>query len=282
MSDRQELRSGAGSVNIQSSGDVNFGVSYTEARMIALDVFRANFLQMRDMAREIAESRAQQILDSFLEKLRTEKIDPSITVSDPDMQYAIFDAQKGFARSGEPELGLLLSDLLLRRSKEPQRTTLQLVLNESLQVAPKLNVHQLDLLSLSWVMRCTKFKFSSKEAIFDSYAQWMEPFSHDLRAEDSSYSHMQYAGCGAIEMGEITILRILVGEYPELFQTHQMDPKIIETFMQHSPTLRRVAEYWASSQAKSFTLTSVGMALANAHFCAKFPDLTVPLTIWVK
>jgi hypothetical protein len=59
------------------------------------------------------------------------------------MQYAVFTAQREFARSGDDQLGDILVDILVDRTKEPDRSLLQIVLNESLNVAPKLTADQL-------------------------------------------------------------------------------------------------------------------------------------------
>jgi hypothetical protein len=285
MTDRQDQRSGNHSRNVQVGRDLHViaGLSYRDVRDIVEDVFRSSVLEtLRGDAREQAQQRANEILNEFIDKLKSMHTEPPLTLRDPDMFFALTDAQKAFARSGEPELAHVLTDVLVRRSSEPQRTTLQLVLNESLLVAPKLNVHQFDLLTLSWIMRhVLVMEVPNRERLLTELSDSLEPFVSNLRVPDSSYSHLQYAGCGSLEMGAADIGFLLSKAYPELFPGIQHDPSVVKTFSDHSDVLRRIAEYWNASDARRFTLTSVGTAIANAHFASKFPGRDVPLSTWI-
>ncbi len=66
----------------------------------------------------------------------------------PDFQRALFTVQKEYALTGDDELGDLLVDLLIDRTKQDNRSLLQIVLNESLSVVPKLTNDQLAALSV--------------------------------------------------------------------------------------------------------------------------------------
>lgn len=60
-------------VALQAGRDLTInthGLSYTEAKEVALDVFRANFVQLVGEAREAARIRAEEITESFLRKLQ--------------------------------------------------------------------------------------------------------------------------------------------------------------------------------------------------------------------
>lgn len=136
---KQVQKGGENSTNIQVE-EVNVvqGLTYAEVRQVATDVFKANFYDLAGEAKNIAEARAAQITEDFLAKLQAENPDGFAKAQDPDFQHALFTVQKEHARSGDEDLGSLLVDLLVDRSKQNQRDILQIVLNESLAIAPKL------------------------------------------------------------------------------------------------------------------------------------------------
>lgn len=114
------------------------------------------------------------------------------------------------------------------------------------------------------------------------YARGFEPFISDLRIEDSSFIHLQYAGCGSISALQTNLFGILQKNYQPLFP-NMAGNQIRDAFVNFSPVLKTVFEYFdASNDLKSFSLTSVGIAIANAHFTSKFPTETAPLSIWIK
>ena len=81
-------------------------------RSVALDVFRANFLELQGVAADVASERAVAITESFLAQLQARAPEYVQSAADPDMQRAIFSAQREFACSGEQDLEEALVDLL--------------------------------------------------------------------------------------------------------------------------------------------------------------------------
>ena len=146
MGKEQSQTSGDKSLNIQGEDvTLNLGVNYSEARQIALDVFEANFYKLSPIAGNIARERASELIDDFLGKLAQKNPLGIENTKDPDVQYAIFTAQREYARSGDKDLSDILVDILVDRISQKERSILQIVLNEALQVAPKLILHQLTL-----------------------------------------------------------------------------------------------------------------------------------------
>src|SRR4026209_709950 len=116
MGNEQSQTSGDNSVNIQGEDvTLNLGVNYSEARQIALDVFDANFYKLSQAAAEMAKQRAREIIDDFLSKLAERNPVASENTKDPDVQYAIFTAQREYARSGDKDLSDILVDILVDR-----------------------------------------------------------------------------------------------------------------------------------------------------------------------
>jgi hypothetical protein len=72
----QEQNVAEGSTAIQAGGNVTItGLTYTDVRNVALDVFKANFYELAGVAKEIAKARAEEITEAFLSKLQQENPD---------------------------------------------------------------------------------------------------------------------------------------------------------------------------------------------------------------
>src|ERR1700733_3297255 len=158
-SSNQEQSATEGSTAVQAGGDVTIthvGLSYSEAREMMLHVFQDNFYKLAGIARDTAKARAEEVTEKFLAKLQQENPAGLSKATAPDFQYAVYTVQKEYARSGDRDLGDLLVDLLVDRSKQQQRNILQLVLNESLATAPKLTDDQLAVLAVVFLFRYTK------------------------------------------------------------------------------------------------------------------------------
>ena len=200
----QNQEGGDGSTNLQGQVvNIYNGITYKDAKEIALDVFHSNFLQLKHDAAQIARQRAEEITDTFLEELKRISPDAIQEFQQPAMQDALFTVQKAYAKSGDKELGDLLVDVLIDRANTPKRTLMQVVLDEALLIAPKLIVEQLDTLTLSFLLIQTqRFKIKSLES-FDEYIKtYIVPFIDNLTDVKSLYSHIEYLGCGHKRAGD--------------------------------------------------------------------------------
>lgn len=216
---KQVQKGGDESTNIQA-GEVTVvqGMSYPEVRQVAIDVFRSNFYELAGEARNIASERAEQVTEEFLNKLQTENPDGFSKAQDPDFQYALYTVQKEYARTGDEDLGSLLVDLLVDRSKQEQRDILQIVLNESLGVAPKLTRDQLAVLAISFLFRYTQNNgIGNHEALGAYFDKMVQPFSDSLTKNQACFQHLSFSGCGSISMGSVSLEKVLGTTYQGLF-----------------------------------------------------------------
>ncbi|ROT44772.1 LPO_1073/Vpar_1526 family protein [Pusillimonas sp. NJUB218] len=205
LNKNQDQTVASGGAAIQAAGDVtivNTGISTAEARAIALDVAKATFYELSGLARDIASSRVEEITNRVIEKLEKENPSGLQKAKDPDFQYSLLTVQKEFARTGDTDLGDLLVDLLVDRSKQDQRTILQIVLNESLATAPKLTDGQLSALALIFLFRYTQNYQVGNHKLFGEYLdKHVFPHSARLPKSAASYQHLEFAGCGTALVG---------------------------------------------------------------------------------
>lgn len=221
LSKDQEQNVAEGSTAIQAGGNVTItktGLTYAEVRDVALDVFRANFYELAGVAKETAKVRAEEITEGFLSKLQKEYPAGLEKSHDPDFQYALFTVQKEYARNGDKDLGDLLVDLLVDRSKQEQRDILQIVLNESLSTAPKLTDSQLAVLAIIFLFKYTQnFGIGNHEMLGDYLDKHVAPFSSKIVKNMACYQHLEFSGCGAIGLGEHSLESIFGSTYQGQF-----------------------------------------------------------------
>jgi hypothetical protein len=216
---KQSQKGGDGSTNIQA-GELTVvqGMTYPEVKEVALDVFKSNFYQLAGEAKEVAAERAEQITEDFLNKLKNENPDGFTKAQDPDFQHALFTVQKEYARNGDEELGDLLVDLLVDRSKQEKRNILQIVLNESLSVAPKLTDDQLAALAIIFFTKYTQNQgIGNHEMLANSFDKFAKPFASKLSKKQACYQHLEFSGCGSISIGANSLPSIYGRRYQGLF-----------------------------------------------------------------
>lgn len=216
----QTQKAGDNSTNIQAGGSVviHQGLTVAEARQIALDVFKGNYLSLAGEAVQVARLRAEEVTEAFLKKLQVQNPEGLKQAKEPDFQHAVFTVQKEYARCGDKELGELLVDLLVDRTKQPLRSILQIVLNESLAVAPKLTHDQLAALSLIFLFRYTINNNVGHFQRFDAYlARYVSPFASAIDKKDACYQHLEYSGCGTVGIGSVSLMEVFRRNYAGLF-----------------------------------------------------------------
>ena len=188
---------GESSTNYQAGGDITFqGVSYSEARQIALDLFEVKRRELVREAAETAEVRVGELVTDFIERLRQDSPESINTLRDPDMQFTLGSAEVAYARSGDKGLEELLVDLLLKRAQTPSRSLLQVVLNEAISVVPKLIDYHWNTLSLIFTLKYTiNNTLTNVNNLQNYFSKYIAPLLHNVSKENACFQHLEYAGC---------------------------------------------------------------------------------------
>lgn len=210
---------GKNSTNQQAEEIINnYGLTYSEVKEIALDVFKNNFYQLSSEANNLAFERAKQFIEDYINKLLKENPEGVLQCKNPDFQYVLFDAQKNYARSGDKNQEELLINLLIERSKQNERNTLQIVLNESISVVNKLTQQQIDLLSFIYLIRYTKNSLPPNlNTLFSYFNQFFRPIVNGVSENYTDIQHLLYTGCGTESIGSVNIYEIIKSKYPGIF-----------------------------------------------------------------
>lgn len=212
--------------DINFNGNVNYGLSYEDVKKIFYDLFEVNFHKLSNVAKEVAEKRALDIIDKFLYELKHQNPEGLNQANDPDFHYDIFIAQSEYAKSGDPVLADILISLLIERTKETQRSRTQIVLNESIAIASKLTREEFDILTLWFISQhCIKqWEFHNISDLRNYIDVYILPFLGSLEKEKSWYTHLVYAGCGFIQAFQVMDIDMVIhnksaGIIPEGFKT---------------------------------------------------------------
>lgn len=220
--DIQKQEAGDGSTNLQGKSIVvNQGISYKDAKEIALDVFKANSLELSKEAALTAASRAEKLADDFLETLNNKHQEAVKNFNQPGMQMALFDAQKAYVSTGDENLESLLVDILVERATEENRTMKQITLDESLKVAPKLTSEQFNILTINFLMtKTTNNNILSLDTLKAYLNEYIIPFVSNITTDSSSFEHLAYAGCGSfMDVNTFKpIEELFKDKYPGIFQ----------------------------------------------------------------
>jgi len=218
----QSQAGGHGSTNVQAAGDVvvHAGASLEEVRQIALDVFHANFLELRGHAEQVAGERAERITNAFLVALQQRAPQALESASNPDMQRALFSAQREYACSGDEDLETVLVDLLVDRAGEgSSRGVRTIVLNEAINAAPKLTSHQRRAIAVCFLMRYTRpHGQGTVDAFYEHFVRDnLVPLGRGLPTSDTDYQHIEYVGAGSMSLLSPEFGDALVGKARGLF-----------------------------------------------------------------
>lgn len=199
----QKQNAGDNSTNLQGQQViVNQGISYSDAKEIANDVFKANFITLKQEAAIIARERAEEVTDKIMAQLSKRHPESINQFETPALQDALFTVQKQYAISGDKELGDLLVDILVDRAAAPKRNMVQIVLDESLSIAPKLTLEQFDTLTLIFLLILTRrLDAGNYEGLLSHFRKRIVPFIENLSDKNSDYTHAEYLGCGHVRAG---------------------------------------------------------------------------------
>lgn len=199
MAKKMEQESGDNSQNFQVAGNLIVGVSASEARQIAIDVFKANFYDFSEKAAKIALERAEEITDNFIEQFYSKIPHLEEKLQEPSVQSTMFNTQKEYAKTGDKELKDQLLDLLIKRIDSEERSLKQIVLDEAITIIPKLTQDQINVLTLIF----SAVNYNHRDILnIPSFVNFINNkilrFFPETELSFSFFTHLQFTGCCTI------------------------------------------------------------------------------------
>lgn len=224
---------GDNSTNYQAGNDIHVhGLTVDEARTVALDVFKANAIELAGVAQSVAVARAEQLTHDFLTRLEVEMPERANELADPDVQSVVFQAQREFARSGEEDLRVALVDLLAERIGEDDRNLRTLALNEAIASAPKLTEKQRRAIAWVFYLRYTRpVEVSAQDDYYSRLERVISALGVDVPTGQADYQHIEYVGAGSRSIGVTTfasgIMSGVEGLYTKGFAVNEIDADLL-------------------------------------------------------
>ena len=219
-----------------------YGMNYRDTKDLCLDLIQCELNSYKQEAALEAKKRNDELLNRLFEKIQKEKMD-DVTVGEefknPDMQYTYVDAQKAYIRSGTKELEEVLTDLLVRRIKERERSLLQIALREAITIVPMLIPKQLDALALCFLVRYTRTtSINNIEPLIQYLNNKILPFADflDEAKKESFFTHLSYTKAGNVEVISTSMEKCLSNTYAGLFCSGY-ERKQIENYKSQYPKL---------------------------------------------
>lgn len=211
---------GGGSTNVQADTIYVSGVSASEVRQIALDVYKANLTTLSQEAANTAMSRVEALTDRFLKKIVDQNPLLISHFNTPGLQVALLNAQREYARVGDKDLEELLVSLLFSRAGETTRNLKQIALEEAITIAPKLTQTQIDILTLNLLVNDHYVMASSSEQL-KNFLTLTAKFKTEIGFSSPEILHLEYTGCAKLSNhvagGQKGLVYKLSQSYPGLF-----------------------------------------------------------------
>lgn len=191
----------------------------SEFRKIAQSVFKENFYNLKEIARETAYNRSNEFIEDVIKALSDNPINFN-TFSEPSMQVDLFEAQKAYAKSGERYLKILLLNFINNITKAVPKSLMRKILEESIKIVPKLTIQQCDMLSLIFLMLYSpNYNLSTWKDFEAMLNDCISPFIESLSDNIINYRHLEYTGCVFSKSGHYTAEELFQFYYPGMFSS---------------------------------------------------------------
>ncbi|HAU0157942.1 TPA: hypothetical protein JBE91_01260 [Legionella pneumophila] len=154
-------------------------------------------------------------LNTQLEQLPSSALDK---FSEADVQMALYKAMQGAGRTNSIEVHKVLSQLIADRVQKPKCSITELAINESIEIAAKLDVNLIKMLAFSFIFSRTKYTLLLDEpSLFQKLCIVANEFK-ELEVTTSRFEYLEAISCGKIlQFTSNDLLTIISKSYPQLF-----------------------------------------------------------------
>ena len=155
---------------------------------------------MQKVAKDAAEARINELWENIVKKLPRKGVKNLLPFTEVDVQYVLYEAQKGYARFATKDLLSNLSSLIIERVKHNEDDLcLRVAIDKAISVAPMLSQEHLDYLSLMFISKSVKVQG------IDNVQKLKELF--DYLDDTFFYSsdpvvHLNNLGCLQLSLGD--------------------------------------------------------------------------------
>ncbi len=256
-----EQKQGFGNTGTQVGVQNNYyGLSPQEACKMAMELFYDNFPKLQEEANALVKKRVKILMDEIAVQLCKKNITDMSPLAEPDVQYAVYEAQKGYARFATADLLKTLSSLISERVKQDDgELCLKVAIDQAISIAPMLSEDNLNYLSLLFIIKHTK---NSEVVDIPSLQAWLSYLDNAFPiTSGNSKLHLETLGC----------LRLALGNSCKILsKNYQIEQHEIEQMCPHS------IKSLSGDYGTSYIGTILAILNAEQKICYKFDP-----TIWI-
>lgn len=144
-------------VLVDNHPTVFVGASIDDVTRIVTNLFIDNFPRMQQIAKETAEMRTRELWNEIVAKMISNGITDLSPFMKTDVQYVLYEAQKGYARFATADLLSSLSSLIAERVKQDSsELCLKVAIDQAISIVPMLSQEHLNYLSLLFIVKSTQ------------------------------------------------------------------------------------------------------------------------------
>lgn len=285
MTDRQTVRAGDASVNIQAGGAVSLsyqGMQYSDIRQLFMDLFEQNYESLLADARGEAERRAGEVVDAFLRKLEPQPREILDNLREPGIQRALVQAQMEHATSGDPGDVDVYANLLVQKVAHPAKSLTSIALQQAIETVGQLTQQHMDVLTVLFVILKVRLgAIRSLEDLHTRLVDFVVPYASSFTGDADVLRHLDATACLALDTTRaFDIGQLLRRSYPEAFEGVTETNPFVAVAASNDELLRLLNQFQAHEGfLKSCFLSNKGVAIAHANLARRLP--VGPLSIWV-
>lgn len=259
----QTQSGGMGSTNYQVNIE-NHGLSVSDVKEIAKDVFERNFEQIAREANETARRRVEEIREEIACSLAAATKVKLDTFNEPDRQVALLEAQKAYVLSGDKDMKDVLVRLVTDLSKEGSRDLRAIVLEEAIKSVSTLTTSQLDILLSTYIARDVFFgSAQSVDALVKYYDAHLFSRVTSFNFTAGDLRHLEYTRCGkVVTFAGFSLANAIRSQYPGLFQMGRTEEELQAAVLPGNPTISVIRCFDDSTKFQFGYLNEVAIAKA--------------------
>lgn len=171
----------------------HYGIQIADVVPIVHGLVKSELETYQKVADIKAQTRFEEFTKSLESEIETKVADKVNKFSEPSMQYAAREATLGYIKTGDSEQKDILIDFLIQRINSEERSSIQLLIDESIKILPKLSSKCIAVLTL---MTYSKLKVTWKKSVLEAAILKLNPIIdrvYDVKNIDLEY--LEQTGC---------------------------------------------------------------------------------------
>ena len=205
-------------------------MSPQQASELSVKLFYDNFPKLQEDAEKLVDERITEFTDGLISSLSNAGFENYKVFSDPDMQYTLYEAQKGYARNGGMDLLSTLIATIEERCKANNNSILKITLNESVNILPRLLPQHINMITMVFLVReSVRLNIKDIDSLRD-YINEVMTLGNAIEFSDSNILHLLQLGIAReITFGE-DLGVLLSTNYKDVFSFVQPEKQGLTKF----------------------------------------------------